>query len=504
MNRLTRGNGIWLAALAAAMVLASYLRLVDCERALSNDEAYSWRITQYAPGELVQRTRWDANPPLYYTILQGWEALCGDSPWALRGLSVLLAALTVPLTYATCVAALAGIGRMARPAHGGALFAAFLVAVHPAQVGPGQTARMYPLGVFLAALSSWLLVKALARPREPLLCWTCYGITAAALAYTHYYGLFALVAQGLFAVVYLAGQTCTLGWRETRGLVGWLAFGSILAAGLFAPWLPAFFQQQSDVRDGFWIPPVSFDEAERVFWTWCTGLAFLDSWERATWLVVLLGSLGWTVYSRSWASGFFLMQAAVPWLLSIGWSQWSGRSIFYDRYLTFAQWALLCYWGTLFAGLPDWPWRLLLVIIVGSSAAWESPWRWGDAPPALAHAAAFLKAHYQPGDEVWTDHPAASNRLRYYAAQEGLRDIPVKCSVQFAGVKGHIVHLSSLSGEDILPSAPLERMPARFWQAGPYAAGAAPTGARTVVTATFQDRAESYGIMLCEKTPAGR
>lgn len=433
--------------------------------------------------------------------MQGWEAVCGDSPWALRGLSVLLAALTVPLTYATCLAALSGIGRMASPSRGGALFAAFLVAVHPAQVGPGQTARMYPLGVFLAALSSWLLVKALARPREPLLAWTCYGITAAALAYTHYYGLFALAAHGLFAAVYVGAQLWVLGWRQARGLVGWLVFAGIVVAGLFAPWLPAFVQQQGDVRDNFWIPQVSFDEAERVFWTWCTGLAYLDSWERAAWLVVLLGSLGWTVYSRSWASGFFLIQAVVPWLLSIAWSLWSGRSIFYDRYLTFAQWALLCYWGTVFAGLPGWPWRLLLVAIVGSSAAWEVQWHSRSGPPALAQAAAFLKEHYQPGDEVWTDSPAASNRLRYYAAQEGLRDIPVKCSVHFAGVKGHIVHLSSLSGEDILPAAPLANMPRRFWQAGPHAAGDAPAGARKVLAATFQEGAESYSMLLCEKAP---
>ncbi len=165
-GKMTRSEMACLGALAGLMALAGAVRLVGVEsKALTNDEAYSWRISQYAPGELVYRTRWDANPPLYYLVLQGWEQVWGTSPLALRGLSVLLGILIVPLSYVNCLQAMK-LGwrswgkQLACPPstpnepaesrdrprqasclpHGAGLLAAFLVAVQPAQVVAGQTA----------------------------------------------------------------------------------------------------------------------------------------------------------------------------------------------------------------------------------------------------------------------------------------------------------------------------------------------------------------------------
>ena len=48
----------------------------------------------------------------------------------------------------------------------------------------------------------------------------------------------------------------------------------------------------------------------------------------ALWLVALGGLAAWLMCRGGWAARFFLIQAAVPWLLALGISLYSGRSIF--------------------------------------------------------------------------------------------------------------------------------------------------------------------------------
>jgi hypothetical protein len=62
---------------------------------LSSDEAFSWRLTTYSVAELLRHMPGDAHPPLYYLLLKGWIALFGDSPFALRGLSVVFALASI-------------------------------------------------------------------------------------------------------------------------------------------------------------------------------------------------------------------------------------------------------------------------------------------------------------------------------------------------------------------------------------------------------------------------
>jgi hypothetical protein len=75
----------WGVVVGGIAMLAGALRLWNVGvPVLSNDEAYSWRITQDQATDLVFRTRADANPPFYYLLLQCWAQLWGTSPWALR------------------------------------------------------------------------------------------------------------------------------------------------------------------------------------------------------------------------------------------------------------------------------------------------------------------------------------------------------------------------------------------------------------------------------------
>src|SRR5205807_2526882 len=96
---------------------------------LTNDESFSWRLTQYPPAEVIQRTGADVHPPLYYLLLQGWVTIWGDSPAALRGLSVLFGVLAVFMVYLLSLETARELAKPATIAIAASLFSAFLVAV---------------------------------------------------------------------------------------------------------------------------------------------------------------------------------------------------------------------------------------------------------------------------------------------------------------------------------------------------------------------------------------
>jgi len=96
-------------------------------------------------------------------LLKGWLLVWGASPIALRSLAVLCGVAGVLLAYLVSREAADSQTPEELPAvaRGGALFSAFLMAIHPSQMMYSRVERMYSLGVLLAGISSWLLLKAL-------------------------------------------------------------------------------------------------------------------------------------------------------------------------------------------------------------------------------------------------------------------------------------------------------------------------------------------------------
>lgn len=101
----------------------------------------------------------DPHPPLHYFLLHVWLALFGR-----------------------------------RLIGGGALVAAGLVALAPAQIAASQEARMYGLLTLTSLLSWWALRHALAGER--IRAWAAYALAVAAMLYTHYFGVFVVGAPG--------------------------------------------------------------------------------------------------------------------------------------------------------------------------------------------------------------------------------------------------------------------------------------------------------------------
>ena len=318
-------------------------------------------------------------------------------------------------------------------------------------MNPAATRRMYSQGVFLAGLTAWLLLRALRCPRGGLGWWLGYGLAVAAFCYTHYYAFFTIAAQ----TVFVAGDLAVRAWKKSAvraSLTGFLSAGT-LAFLLYVPWFPVWWKQTHDVWQGFWISPVTVEHAKEVFFTWSTGLSYGGSTDLRWWGLFLLACFVWMVCRADHGGLFFLIQASVPWVLSLSLSVWGGRPIFHERYLVFAQFFLVAFWGMVWDRLPGLLPRLGLgcflcaLSLSGMATVRE---QWPSRPPALAAAAAFLRDQYQEEDVVLTESPSALNRLRYYAVQAGMPFVRARCILSPFQPPGHVVHLGSLQAEDVI------------------------------------------------------
>jgi 4-amino-4-deoxy-L-arabinose transferase-like glycosyltransferase len=447
-------------ALALVIALAAAVRLIGVTSdGLTSDEAFSWRIVQYPADAMVSRVIDDVHPPLYYVLLKPWLALFGDSRLALRGLSVLLSVLLVPAVFflvCECArSAVRGEEVGAESARAG-LLAALLVALHPAHVLASQNARMYSLSAVLAVASTLVLLRALRQGRE----FWAYGVWIAAAAYAHYYAFFTIAAQlagGLgLALGRLRAKDRGAALATSRGL----AVAGGVAVVLYAPWLPALWSQTRQVSANYWIPRVTWAGLNEALFTWLTG------WERwvgaPSILVIVIVLVATTLAAaRTQRTGrFLLVQAFLPWVIAVGLSVFSSRSVFLVRYLVPTQVFLLAFWAS-WATARKRPWArraasLTLVALAAGCYAQAFAAR-ATAPSAEEDAARFLAARWRPGDVFLADSPRALNRMRYYLAESGIRAPEMHCLLSSSAEEtGHFVHTASLAPGEIVELQKLE------------------------------------------------
>ncbi len=209
-------------ALTGILAIATCLRFGFLGRnSIWYDEAYMAWITRLNWHDMVAALRIsDAHPPLYFFLIKAWSGIAGTGEAALRFPAACFSLLSVCLTYAL-------MRRVASESI--SLLSAFLVSVSPLQVMIGQDGRMYALLGTLALGST--LALALAVEHGGPIRWAAYTIAASLIVYTHYLGALVLVAHGLWVAIY-----------ERRNLMAWLG-STAVAAILFLPWLPAFWDQ---------------------------------------------------------------------------------------------------------------------------------------------------------------------------------------------------------------------------------------------------------------------
>jgi 4-amino-4-deoxy-L-arabinose transferase-like glycosyltransferase len=222
--------GLAALTVAALTAIAFALRLAGIDQSIVDDEIFTYDIVTGndlldIPGE-VRATA--ITPPLHYLVAHAAVEL-GDPTLWIRVPSLVLGTAAVPLLY------LLGARTVGRPA---ALLGTALLALSPMAVWYGVEARAYATLTLLVVLSSYALIRAVQAERGALRWWLLFVVASVGVLYTHYTGLFVLVAQAAWAAWACASAG---GWR-LRELV--LANGVVALA--YLPWLPAYADQEGN------------------------------------------------------------------------------------------------------------------------------------------------------------------------------------------------------------------------------------------------------------------
>ena len=202
-------------AILGVILVAYALYIYQLDGAsLWRDEALSFARTQQPVTTILTNRNIvdgviapDLHPPLYFLMLSGWRLLVGDSEFALRYLSALFMILATSLFYA--VGKRIWGRRSGELAAGMAVFSSFFWWY-------AQEARMYALVVVESLLlfyTLWPLLLGQARWKQYL----SFALTAVALSFTHYSGLF-LVAFAIFAWVFVQFQE-RFRWQRLTALI---------------------------------------------------------------------------------------------------------------------------------------------------------------------------------------------------------------------------------------------------------------------------------------------
>lgn len=180
---------------------------------LWSDEVYSVAVARHSVSEVAAWIYRDNHPALYWFVLYPVVHLLGDGELLVRFPSAFMGTLSVALTYTA--------GRQIFGSRRTGTLAALWLTMSPIHVVFSQEARMYaPLTLFGIA-STLFLHRGASRVR--IADWILFGLTAAATAHSHNYGLLLVAAQALCAFILLL-------WRRDNRL----AWGSALSLAIFA------------------------------------------------------------------------------------------------------------------------------------------------------------------------------------------------------------------------------------------------------------------------------
>jgi hypothetical protein len=193
------------------------------------DEAQDFFLMSTAAdlGELVARLEHEGHPPLHYLVERAVVALSTGADRAtvvqrLQSLNVALATLTVALLMVFC-------WREFGPAT--ALLAGALAGASPFLVFHASMARPYALFGLLSVVHLMALTRFLRRNTYGTA--SAWGVSAALLAYTHYYAIFVIAGGGLYALLR----------RLERANAMKVALAGGVCVVLFLPWLPSLRAQ---------------------------------------------------------------------------------------------------------------------------------------------------------------------------------------------------------------------------------------------------------------------
>lgn len=342
---------------AGLLLLACLLRLPSLSsRPLWYDEAFAALFSEKGPARMLVGTLTpvggaaaDVHPILYYTGLWMWMQAVGQSPLAVRWLSVLLGLLTLAFVY-----------RLARELFGwkGALACGLVVALSPFHVHYSQETRMYSLLALWLVAATWAYRRALgAGGWKP---WAAFALLAALAQYTHN-----------LAALYLVSLALTPIWLRKWRQAGQTALAGLIAIALYSPWLLLAPSQFAKLQQAYWTQRPGIAELLRSLIAFTVNLPLPASWLPAGLAVALgAGALATFQLARAVRLGSPEARSAM-WLLYLGLaplalmfaiSQW--QPVYIERALLPSALMFVCalVYALVHAGMP----KSVSVVVLGA------------------------------------------------------------------------------------------------------------------------------------------
>ncbi|TAK89690.1 phospholipid carrier-dependent glycosyltransferase [Patescibacteria group bacterium] len=387
-----------------------------------HDEGYTMMLAPMGVVEILERTARDVHPPLYYVTLHYWMFLFGTSELAARSLSAVCLLLAIPLTYLL----------MRRLFHSrAAAIATLLVAFSPFLIRYSQEARMYGMVALLLLFATYSLVRALQDKQK--LWWVLYALAIAAGLYTHYYAVFLIAAHW----VYVTSLTNS---KPNSGLKNrWWWGSNVLAAGLFALWLPVAYAQFSRVQGGFWIQEPTLSTLPNTILQFLvfSPVDWLPVWIKvAVGLTLVAATIALWVTAKKHRSATVLVAAYALVAPLTVFALSFGRPIYIDRYFVFASIGFCC----LVAAIVVHGWLLsnrprvqnalvgglLILSVIGIGSVYS------QATHQMREVGKLVSTNYVPGDEIVSGELYTFFDFSYY----NTTTIPTKLYAQ-NGVNGY-------------------------------------------------------------------
>lgn len=238
----------WLLAILAVAIAA---RLIDVGYSLWTDEIASLKFAE-RPLALLW-SDWmvrETNPPLFYTMLKGWQALFGPADLAARMLTVLIGLAGVPLVYL--------VAREAGGVRAG-LVAAALLAVSQQHVLYSHQVRGYILLHAAALAAIWAAQLFLAAAGDParrrVAAVPLYILACIVATYAHTTGVLVPIAISLFVVGWLLWRR-----RPLRLVLIWAAANLVVLIA-WAWWGRISYLQAMAPKTISWIEPTTLPVA---------------------------------------------------------------------------------------------------------------------------------------------------------------------------------------------------------------------------------------------------
>lgn len=310
------------------------------------DESLGWRMAQFSPTEIIERSARNVHPPAHFLLLSFWRRVFGSDLTTLRYYALLWGVLT---TIGGALLAMEATDAEKRKTWSG-LLACSLIAGSSLHIHWSHQVKMYTLGTCLAMWTSLLLASWFREARAWKL--VVYVPLAATLTLQHHYGTFTVFAQLSFAVCWVARRF--IAGDRTHAfpvlLTGWAT------TAIWSLWLPSFLAQRQLVKSGYWIDPFRWSDVLTIWGELFVANSAIqlndDVYLVAGQVVFVLMLLMFAI--RKQTLGFVAWISFLPWAIAVVWSV-IDQNVLVSRFLIYSHVCFLVGVSVLVTRLPATP-----------------------------------------------------------------------------------------------------------------------------------------------------